>query len=487
MACPIFQLDRKGGNYFKKPVLVSKDSWFVGEANKDFVPCGVGYLLKPDGSYYEGYFKNGLYEGKGRIFLQTGQVCEGIWVNGALDKGTIFFSNEKVYTGEINNFLACGEGTEESDEYVYEGPFVNGLKHGVGKVVWSDENQYEGEFFKGKIEGVGKHIWEDRTYEGQWKANKMHGRGIITWNDGRTYEGSLVNGIKEGYGTMTEPNRKYSGYWKDGKEDGKGTLEIKDLIIKGIWHKGKIVRKFSEANKNHSGKEITEIKLHEKYRRKLKKILKVYSDVDSFDKTEQENNDFDLLSGIWVKFNKGLFKGNLDDQDKPQGQATFINENEIYEGGFEAGFRIGYGKCITINRDVFFGGWMQDLKSGYGTLKSKDMRYEGEWRSDLFHGQGKLSTSSYTYSGEFSKGKFHGKGVLKNQDSTTYSGCFVKGSITGIGTFTNQEGTSIRARWAEGKVVELLGQSTQESQDQDTLETVRSLHCIRFKDALLNY
>ena len=35
----------------------------------------------------------------------------------------------------------------------FEGEFVNGKKHGVGKLFYGDESKYEGNFVKGNIEG----------------------------------------------------------------------------------------------------------------------------------------------------------------------------------------------------------------------------------------------------------------------------------------------------------------------------------------------
>jgi hypothetical protein len=485
MACPEFPLVRTKGKYLKKPVLVMKDNWYIGEVTPGFIPHGLGHLLKADGSYYEGYFKDGVFEGKGRIFLQSGQVCEGIWSAGQLDKGNIFYSKEKVYTGNIKNLQPHGEGFEKSQDYDYEGSFENGLKHGNGKVLWNDDNQYEGQFFKGKIEGIGKHSWDDRVYQGQWKANKMHGFGKISWNDGRTYEGHVFNGAQEGFGIMIDNHRKYSGYWKDGREDGKGTLEIGEIIIKGIWHKGKIVRKFSEARKSATGKMIFDLKHHEKYRKKFKKIIKIRREFENFFPDTLTKTDF--LEGNWKKLEKGLYKGEVDEEGNPSGIGVFLNSFEIYEGDFKSAQRSGYGRLVTIEREVYIGGWLLGLKSGFGSLKAKDSRYEGDWKAGLFHGEGKLTSCKFYYSGSWKKGRENGIGSVKYHDGSSYVGEFVKGQITGIGTFTYPDGNSLKGKWLDGKFLENFENTTEDSEDQDVIETVRSIHCIRFKEALLNY
>lgn len=473
-------LERSGKKkYFKKPALISKGSWYIGEVSEDNIPDGIGYMLNSDGSYYEGKFLLGKPNGYGQLLSQKGFVCSGEWKSGEIDFGTLRFENHKFYIGQIKDFQAHGEGKEESPEYVYQGTFLSGLKHGNGQVMWVDDNWYEGQFFKGKIEGIGKHVWEDKLYEGEWKANKMHGKGVLTWDDGRKYEGSMINGIREGYGTMWEDGREYTGYWKDGKEDGKGKLRVNGLVVKGIWHKGKIVRKFSEY-KEEEKVGIVEVKIHEKYRRRYAKIVKFREEIEGLANSDPLPIDF--FAGLWVKLSKGVYKGERDESGRPNGKGILVSSNKLYEGDFIMGKKSGFGRLLSNCEDVYSGGWLNNKRSGYGTLKTKDTKYEGEWKNDFIDGEGKMTTSSYIYNGSWLESETNGFGVIEYYDGNSYTGEFHRGTITGIGIFRYSNGNSIKALWKDGIAEEVLESSTVDSSNGNGLETVRSLNCIRFKE-----
>lgn len=42
--------------------------------------CGKGILIWPDGSKYEGYFKNNKQHGRGRLIHSNGEIYEGNWL-----------------------------------------------------------------------------------------------------------------------------------------------------------------------------------------------------------------------------------------------------------------------------------------------------------------------------------------------------------------------------------------------------------------------
>ena len=86
----------------------------------------------PDGSIYEGYWKDGQKHGQGKY----------IWANGM----------------------------------IYEGGFVEGLKDGHGKLRQRDGEVYDGFWSKGKKHGHGKVIYLDgRVDEGQWNMDEFLG------------------------------------------------------------------------------------------------------------------------------------------------------------------------------------------------------------------------------------------------------------------------------------------------------------------------
>ena len=69
-----------------------------------------------------------------------------------------------------------GKGKETYETGVYEGDFVDGKRHGKGKVVFSNGGSYEGDFVNGDFNGRGKLITPDGTVqEGQFKDGNFLG------------------------------------------------------------------------------------------------------------------------------------------------------------------------------------------------------------------------------------------------------------------------------------------------------------------------
>ena len=92
---------------------------YEGEWNEDGKRDGRGMQHWPDGSVYEGYWKDGMAHGKGRLIHTDGVIQDGDWV---ADKA-----------------------------------------HGFGIYIHADGSKYEGEWFEDKQHGSGKEIWPDGT------------------------------------------------------------------------------------------------------------------------------------------------------------------------------------------------------------------------------------------------------------------------------------------------------------------------------------
>jgi hypothetical protein len=111
-------------------------------------------ILMPDGAVYEGELKDGIANGYGKYFYPKPDGLEGLW-------------------------------TEPSeDRLVYEGNFLNGKKHGFGKLSNKDYN-----------------------YEGNWEFNEQSGFGKQTikwWGKITEYVGHFSNDKKNGAGTLRE-------------------------------------------------------------------------------------------------------------------------------------------------------------------------------------------------------------------------------------------------------------------------------------------
>jgi len=151
---------------------------------------------------YEGDCVNGTMHGKGKIALTNGDWYQGAFVNGTFANG---------------NGREVGSSPDGLLEYVYEGDFVNGKKHGKGKYTWSNGDMYEGDFVDGDFatgkgiefverawfeeQGPGSVYWSDIAnyfegcrYEGGFVDGKMQGKGKFIFSDGYEDENDFVDG-----------------------------------------------------------------------------------------------------------------------------------------------------------------------------------------------------------------------------------------------------------------------------------------------------
>lgn len=87
--------------------------------------------------------------------------------------------------------------------YFKIGSFLNGNKHGQGKLTFPDGSKYTGSFENDLISGFGTLNCSDgRMYVGEWKNGNKHGKGVFTWADGRKYDGYYVHDERDGYGVL---------------------------------------------------------------------------------------------------------------------------------------------------------------------------------------------------------------------------------------------------------------------------------------------
>ena len=76
------------------------------------------------------------------------------------------------------------------EETEYDGPLVDGKRHGSGVLRWNDGREYSGAFERGEMTGKGRMVFADgRTYEGEFVGGSMEGEGKMRWKMGKRYEG----------------------------------------------------------------------------------------------------------------------------------------------------------------------------------------------------------------------------------------------------------------------------------------------------------
>jgi hypothetical protein len=165
-------------------------------------------ILMPDGAVYEGELKDGIANGYGKYFYPKPDGFEGLWMK------------------------------PSEDRLVYEGNFLNGKKHGFGKLSNKDYN-YEGNWEFNEKSGFGKFTEKSggctEEYVGNFSSNKKHGAGTTST---LSYEGEKI---------ITQINAKGS-FYKDEMEDGEVSVSHFDFRSRNcsIKYKGSF-RYYGEA------------------------------------------------------------------------------------------------------------------------------------------------------------------------------------------------------------------------------------------------
>ncbi len=137
--------------------------------------------------------------------------CEGGFASG---KGRLLWHDAQWLPRTLTATLVRGEiqGTGElkTDKYTYTGPFLQGMPHGSGAIIYPDGSRYEGDVVDGKREGKGSLVGSDPIrYVGEWKGDQPHGWGDMHYWDGGSYEGQFEAGLRQGKGTLTYAGRRH--------------------------------------------------------------------------------------------------------------------------------------------------------------------------------------------------------------------------------------------------------------------------------------
>jgi hypothetical protein len=237
-------------------IIISKDrsSFYSGELNINSEKHGKGFLLKENGSKYEGIWKEDqlIY---GRYIDSDGSMSEGFFMNNKLTGlGSFLTLGSYSYEGNFIENEKSGIGKEETFDYSYEGEFKNNYKNGHGKQIFKNLGDiFVGEFKEDKISGNGCYLFKNgEKYNGSFEDGMMHGFGTYTWPDGSEYTGDYINNIKHGNGVFRMNNGKvYEGPFFEGKPHGNGKLtNTKGVIAVVEFVNGKIMKKKDLNRKN---------------------------------------------------------------------------------------------------------------------------------------------------------------------------------------------------------------------------------------------
>ncbi|XP_015594249.1 MORN repeat-containing protein 3 isoform X2 [Cephus cinctus] len=141
----------------------------------------------PAKDYYKGQWKDDKKEGKGTEFTRYNWLYEGDWLNGL-----------KHGYGTLSR--TAKDGTTFKS---YTGNWLHGMKHGFGGHWYQNGDYYEGTFQKNKKHGFGHMSYGTKAfYRGMWMDDYPHGKGVLNQANGNTYDGQFFNGKKQGYGVF---------------------------------------------------------------------------------------------------------------------------------------------------------------------------------------------------------------------------------------------------------------------------------------------
>lgn len=246
-----WRLDAKGNLLRKGKVVYPNGAIYDGEwMNQKH--HGKGTLVDVNGDSHEGMFEDGVPNGFGkrvyafvmidRELVKGKRSYEGYWKDGLYDgTGTYVVGNGETYVGEFQKGLYHGKGRYEYlDTRIYEGEFRRGYRSGFGKMIYPNGDVYEGEWKMDSYEGRGKLILRRAgILEGYFRMGVLHGEGKRTYADGRIFEGTFYHGERK-KGKMTINFEEwYEGEFENSMRHGYGFMKWRDgNTYRGNWFKG---------------------------------------------------------------------------------------------------------------------------------------------------------------------------------------------------------------------------------------------------------
>jgi len=180
-----------------------------------------------NGDIYEGKFKNNHFGGFGIYKDSTGVTYEGEWLNNQKHgKGVEIWPDGTRYEGSFIEDKKQGIGKLKfKDGSEYYGQFANNDMEGDG-IYDSMEFKYQGKWVANKMSGKGKTLWKTRNinYIGYYLEGKKHGLGKMAFPDGKIFVGFWSFGKRNGNGIeIDEKGGKSKGCWNNDEK----TMEIK--------------------------------------------------------------------------------------------------------------------------------------------------------------------------------------------------------------------------------------------------------------------
>lgn len=150
---------------------------------------------------------------------------------------------EKMYRGYVDcKGVPNSNGVLLQKGRIYQGGFLNGKKHGLGRLITALGKIYEGYWRRGKKSGFGVFQSEAEFYCGDWELGLYHGKGILE-NEKGQYDGRFLYGICDGKGTLRfKDGKMFTGDFENGVPHGYGDLKFGSTLESGHWKAGVQIR-----------------------------------------------------------------------------------------------------------------------------------------------------------------------------------------------------------------------------------------------------
>lgn len=179
----------KDGKYHGYGTLRYKNGDVKYEGNfEDGMYNGKGTLHCLGGVRCIGIFLNGKQDGYGILYYPDGSEYKGNFLNGEFDGyGTLRDEHDNItYEGYFKDGMYNGKGTYVYSNDTYKGNFQDGKFDGYGTLHYKNGDTYEGNFVNGMRNGDGILRYKNGdTYTGDWKDGKRHGYGTLYCPDGK--------------------------------------------------------------------------------------------------------------------------------------------------------------------------------------------------------------------------------------------------------------------------------------------------------------
>jgi hypothetical protein len=270
----------------------------------------------------------------------------------------------------------------------YEGAFVDGMRDGIGKMVYGNLDEYTGMWSVGKRQGLGTLIKCGLTYKNCKWDNDTPSEGIVSYNNGDVYMGSLLDYKRHGNGRMNYAGEgRFYGNWASDIRSGKAEMIFNKNVV---------------AHDETFGIDTEK------------------DDCDHYDGDYADDRFNGSGKMRWVERGEEYDGNWVNGKCDGDGKMSYENGN-VYEGRWENGQRLRGKMTYAKDDGVYIGEWNDNQRHGTGTMTYKDSsRYVGEWSGDKRHGTGTYYVGASTYYGEWRMDEMHGDSTIRGHigDST---------------------------------------------------------------------